>query len=153
MRYGTGKLLMNAHDESKACCHEAAVDGSARQAEAGSESTVDLAGKYVCPMCPDVLETEPVPCPHCGMALERVRPVTIGQGLQYTCPMHPEVIRDEPGDCPICGMALNPLRDSAPSSFEQAAAGGKLTIPDDQSSHPRLPALPAPALARVCRQA
>jgi Cu+-exporting ATPase len=99
---------MNAHDESKACCHETAVDGSGRQAEAQSESTVDLAGKYVCPMCPDVLETEPVPCPHCGMALERVRPMTIGQGLQYTCPMHPDVNRDEPGDCPICGMALEP---------------------------------------------
>ena len=25
---------------------------------------------YVCPMCPDVRETEPVPCPRCGMALE-----------------------------------------------------------------------------------
>ena len=26
--------------------------------------------EYVCPMCPEVLETEPVPCPVCGMALE-----------------------------------------------------------------------------------
>ena len=25
---------------------------------------------YVCPMCPEVRETEPVPCPSCGMALE-----------------------------------------------------------------------------------
>ena len=25
---------------------------------------------YVCPMCPEVRETEPVPCPRCGMALE-----------------------------------------------------------------------------------
>ncbi|MBT8092672.1 MAG: cadmium-translocating P-type ATPase [Gammaproteobacteria bacterium] len=31
-------------------------------------------GPYVCPMCPDVLEDEPVPCPSCGMALE---PATI----------------------------------------------------------------------------
>jgi Cu+-exporting ATPase len=26
--------------------------------------------EYVCPMCPEVLETKPVPCPVCGMALE-----------------------------------------------------------------------------------
>ncbi len=26
--------------------------------------------EYVCPMCPEVLETAPVPCPVCGMALE-----------------------------------------------------------------------------------
>ncbi|MGC3972937.1 MAG: YHS domain-containing protein [Nitrospira sp.] len=26
--------------------------------------------KYVCPMCPDVSEEKPVPCPKCGMALE-----------------------------------------------------------------------------------
>ena len=25
---------------------------------------------YICPMCPEVLEEEPVPCPSCGMALE-----------------------------------------------------------------------------------
>ena len=32
---------------------------------AGSSATA-----YVCPMCPEVRETEPVPCPSCGMALE-----------------------------------------------------------------------------------
>ena len=26
--------------------------------------------EWICPMCPEVLETEPVPCPVCGMALE-----------------------------------------------------------------------------------
>jgi len=60
-------------------------------------------------MCPDVIEDEPVPCPHCGMALERVQPIAFGQPIQYTCPMHPEIVRDEPGDCPICGMALEPV--------------------------------------------
>jgi Cu+-exporting ATPase len=59
-------------------------------------------------MCPGVAEDEPVPCPHCGMALERVQPVSFGQPLRYTCPMHPEVVQDGPGDCPICGMALEP---------------------------------------------
>ena len=78
-------------------------------AEFSAAGREDLSGKYICPMCPDVVEDEPVPCPHCGMALERVQPVTLGQPSGYTCPMHPEVLQDEPGDCPICGMALEPV--------------------------------------------
>jgi Cu+-exporting ATPase len=62
---------------------------------------------YVCPMCPEVSETKPVPCPSCGMALEPETPVA-SERTQYVCPMHPEVVRDEPGHCPICGMALEP---------------------------------------------
>jgi len=62
---------------------------------------------YVCPMCPEVRETKPVPCPSCGMALEpeNLLPAT---HTEYTCPMHPEIVRSEPGSCPICGMALEP---------------------------------------------
>ena len=62
---------------------------------------------YVCPMCPEVRETKPVPCPSCGMALEpeSLLPAT---RTEYTCPMHPEIVRSEPGSCPICGMALEP---------------------------------------------
>jgi Cu+-exporting ATPase len=40
--------------------------------------------EYVCPMCPEVLETEPGPCPICGMALEP-RVVTAAE------PEHPEL--------------------------------------------------------------
>jgi P-type Cu+ transporter len=61
---------------------------------------------YVCPMCPEVRETKPVPCPKCGMALEPENPVATR--VEYTCPMHPEIVRSEPGSCPICGMALEP---------------------------------------------
>jgi Cu+-exporting ATPase len=61
---------------------------------------------YVCPMCPEVREAKPSPCPKCGMALEPETPVT--QRLEYTCPMHPQIVRSEPGSCPICGMALEP---------------------------------------------
>jgi P-type Cu+ transporter len=62
---------------------------------------------YVCPMCPQVRQIGPGPCPSCGMALdpESVLPTTT---VTYTCPMHPEVVRSEPGSCPICGMALEP---------------------------------------------
>ncbi len=62
---------------------------------------------YVCPMCPDVREKSPVPCPSCGMALEPETLVPISK-IEYTCPMHPEIIRSEPGSCPICGMTLEP---------------------------------------------
>ncbi len=62
---------------------------------------------YVCPMCPEVRETKPVPCPKCGMALEPEIPVA-STHTEYTCPMHPQIVRPGPGSCPICGMALEP---------------------------------------------
>ncbi|HEX4486338.1 MAG TPA: heavy metal translocating P-type ATPase [Terriglobales bacterium] len=62
---------------------------------------------YVCPMCPEVRESRPVPCPKCGMALEQETPA-VSSRVEYTCPMHPEIVRSEPGHCPICGMALEP---------------------------------------------
>ncbi len=66
------------------------------------------AAAYVCPMCPEVRESEPVPCPSCGMALEPEVVAAVPGAVQYTCPMHPEVVRDTPGACPECGMALEP---------------------------------------------
>ena len=62
---------------------------------------------WVCPMCPEVRETSPVPCPTCGMALEPEMPVAEAR-VEYTCPMHPEIVQNQPGSCPICGMALEP---------------------------------------------
>ncbi len=67
---------------------------------------------YVCPMCPEVREPEPGPCPTCGMALESELPA-IRTKTEYTCPMHPQIVRDAPGSCPICGMALEPRTVSA----------------------------------------
>jgi Cu+-exporting ATPase len=78
---------------------------------ASAASSTTSAGKdtraYVCPMCPEVRQIGPGPCPSCGMALEpeSILPVT---RTEYTCPMHPEIVRSEPGSCPICGMALEP---------------------------------------------
>ena len=66
------------------------------------------AGKYVCPMHPEVQSDKPGNCPKCGMALEPSRPAAQKQKVIYTCPMHPEVERDGPGTCPKCGMALEP---------------------------------------------
>ena len=66
------------------------------------------AGKYVCPMHPEVEGDKPGDCPKCGMALEPSRPAAQKQKVIYTCPMHPEVERNGPGTCPKCGMALEP---------------------------------------------
>ena len=62
---------------------------------------------YVCPMCPEVRQNKPGPCPKCGMALEPETPVPSSR-IEYTCPMHPQIVRSGPGTCPICGMALEP---------------------------------------------
>ena len=63
---------------------------------------------YVCPMCPEVRQIGPGPCPKCGMALDPESPALPATKTEYTCPMHPEIVRAEPGSCPICGMALEP---------------------------------------------
>ncbi len=63
---------------------------------------------YICPMCLEVKQAEPGPCPKCGMALEPESPVLPATKTEYTCPMHPEIVRPGPGSCPICGMALEP---------------------------------------------
>jgi P-type Cu+ transporter len=65
---------------------------------------------YVCPMCPEVRQAGPGPCPKCGMALdpESLALAATRTTTDYTCPMHSEVVRAEPGSCPICGMALEP---------------------------------------------
>jgi P-type Cu+ transporter len=63
---------------------------------------------WVCPMDPDVRQSEPGACPKCGMALEPDVTTVPAARVEWTCPMHPEIVRDAPGSCPICGMALEP---------------------------------------------
>jgi Cu+-exporting ATPase len=82
---------------------EAFLDGAAKPPPAAVAGT-----SFVCPMDPEVRQSEPGACPKCGMALEPdivTAPVT---RTEWTCPMHPEIVRDAPGACPICGMALEP---------------------------------------------
>ncbi len=73
-----------------------------------TERPKEQAPVYVCPMCPEVRQIGPGPCPKCGMALNPESPTTAATKIEYTCPMHPEIVRSEPGSCPICGMALEP---------------------------------------------
>jgi Cu+-exporting ATPase len=73
---------------------------------------------YVCPMDPEVRQSEPGACPKCGMALEPDISAFPATRTEWTCPMHPEIVRDAPGSCPICGMALEPrtvVLDEAPN--------------------------------------
>jgi len=65
---------------------------------------------YVCPMDPEVRQSEPGACPKCGMALEPMIPDAASVKTEYVCPMHSEIVRPEPGSCPICGMALEESR-------------------------------------------
>jgi Cu+-exporting ATPase len=78
-----------------------------RIAPAPAKKIPEKTPRYVCPMCPEVRQAKPGPCPSCGMALEAEMPMA-ATGTEYTCPMHPEIVRPGPGSCPICGMALEP---------------------------------------------
>jgi FtsP/CotA-like multicopper oxidase with cupredoxin domain len=68
----------------------------------GSEK--DDASSYICPMHPEVTDTEASSCPKCGMKLvpDQSAPTS------FACPMHPEVTASEPAICPECGMKLVP---------------------------------------------
>ncbi len=87
-------------------------DSQSARAESMSKpekmASIDAAGRYTCPMHPEVLQDKPGPCPKCGMALEPVAITRPQQKIEYTCPMHPQIVREAPGNCPICGMALEP---------------------------------------------
>jgi Cu+-exporting ATPase len=83
------------------------LNKSAASAQPASGSEKDTRA-YVCPMCPEVRQFGPGPCPKCGMALDPETPVGAATKTEYTCPMHPEIVRAQPGSCPICGMALEP---------------------------------------------
>jgi len=88
---------------SKPATASVQIATSTKPATAKSSTRSD----YVCPMCPEVRESKPGPCPSCGMSLEPEIPI-VSSRTEYTCPMHPEIVRTAPGSCPICGMALEP---------------------------------------------
>ncbi len=93
------------HATSNVPNSEPLATASTHQSGAGSERDTR---HYVCPMCPEVRQLGPGPCPKCGMALEPELPALPANGTEYTCPMHPQIVRRAPGSCPFCGMALEP---------------------------------------------
>jgi FtsP/CotA-like multicopper oxidase with cupredoxin domain len=76
-------------------------------------SDAGKASSYVCPMHPEVTDSEASSCPKCGMKLvpDESAPTS------YVCPMHPEVTASEEATCPKCGMKLVPAAESAPTSY------------------------------------
>src|SRR6266700_3308395 len=65
--------------------------GSAPLKTSASELTTDIsATAYVCPMCSEIRQSKPGPCPSCGMALEPEIP-SVSTKTEYTCPMHPQI--------------------------------------------------------------
>ncbi len=98
----------------KGCAEKFKADPAKYLAPASSKPstaaapTTSAGTVWVCPMCPEVRESKPVPCPKCGMALEPETPLALATRTEWTCPMHPEIVREQPGFCPICGMALEP---------------------------------------------
>ena len=69
----SGAVMMHGHD---AAATDAPAPAPAEDAPAARDvmAAVPAGTVYVCPMCPDVRETEPGPCPSCGMALQ---PLTV----------------------------------------------------------------------------
>jgi FtsP/CotA-like multicopper oxidase with cupredoxin domain len=80
----------------------------------GGEETE--ASSYVCPMHPEVTDTEPSSCPKCGMKLVPNESAP----TSYVCPMHPEVTASEQATCPKCGMKLIPA-DTVSDQADAAA--------------------------------
>ena len=75
----------------------------------GAESVSDTAGKWVCPMHPEVQSEEFGECSICGMDLvEKAKASAPAETTAsvWTCPMHPKVQSEEFGECSICGMDL-----------------------------------------------
>jgi FtsP/CotA-like multicopper oxidase with cupredoxin domain len=68
------------------------------------------ASLYVCPMHPEVTDSEASSCPKCGMKLV---PAEVPTATSYVCPMHPEVTDTEASSCPKCGMKLIPADPAA----------------------------------------
>lgn len=91
---------MSAPKTGGCCC------GGGEAATPKPQVAASAAGKYTCPMHPEVVSDKMGSCPKCGMALEPTAPMATR--VEYTCPMHPEIVKDGPGSCPICGMALEP---------------------------------------------
>ena len=79
-------------------------------------SGADAATSYVCPMHPEVTDSEASTCPKCGMKLI---PVETPAAISYVCPMHPEVTDSEASTCPKCGMQLIPASSEAPAASHE----------------------------------
>jgi Cu+-exporting ATPase len=105
---GPGLVSIGMPGAPKPAAQVGATGVPARPASGAEAAAKPDSRAYVCPMCAEVRQIGPGPCPKCGMALEPESPALAATKTEYTCPMHPEIVRAAPGACPICGMALEP---------------------------------------------
>jgi membrane fusion protein, copper/silver efflux system len=75
----------------------------------GTRAPSPLAGRWVCPMHPDVTADATGTCPRCGMDLQKVEGGVAPATETWACPMHPDVTSTAPGSCSKCGMDLEPV--------------------------------------------
>jgi Cu+-exporting ATPase len=101
------KFLASSPREKSPRSHRAEEARDAGGGSGRARGPIREADAYVCPMDPEVRESQPGACPKCGMALEAETPAAATK-TEWSCPMHPEIVRDGPGSCPKCGMALEP---------------------------------------------
>jgi Cu+-exporting ATPase len=95
--------------QEKPCCSSGKEEESTCCSDKKEIQDAPKGSIYICPMHPEIQQSEPGSCPKCGMALEPMGVSIASAGKQeYVCPMHPEVVQDHPGNCPKCGMALEP---------------------------------------------
>ena len=106
------------------------LSGRAREAAAAKARAAPVGTLWVCPMCPEVRETRPGPCPSCGMALEPAVP-TAGAtaenpelaemrrrflvGAAFTAPLLVVSMG------PMAGLPVDALLPAAASGWVQAA--------------------------------
>lgn len=86
----------------------------------GKRAASALAGKYACPMHPDVFSDGPGDCRICGMPLAQVpgEAMPAAAGIDYVCPMECQPPSAEPGRCAVCKMDLVERRAGDPASPE-----------------------------------
>lgn len=86
----------------------------------GKRAPSALAGKFACPMHPEVFADAPGDCRICGMPLTKIpgeAPPAAG-GAEYACPMECQPPSPAPGTCAVCKMDLVERAVQDPSSPE-----------------------------------
>lgn len=81
----------------------------------GKRTPSHLAGKFACPMHPEVFSDGAGDCRICGMPLAKVPEEPVASAPRHVCPMNCQPAAMEPGRCAVCGMTLIPeeVRDNA----------------------------------------
>ncbi len=108
-----------------ASCGHGAAERTAPRADEVPEGTA-----WVCPMCPEVRESEPVPCPVCGMALEPEFPVAGGAEDSGEARHMGRLLRVAAlFSVPLVALEMGPMLPGAPlAALHEGALAGWLAL-------------------------